>query len=700
MDISSQVKERILIVDDTPANIDVLGAMLSQAYDISVAVNGPTALEIAQSDSPPDLVLLDIMMPEMDGYEVARRLKADPVTRGIPIIFVTAKVDKEDEAFGFEIGAVDYLHKPVSSQVTLARIKSQLELKRLRDRISGELEKSRISASENRIYFRELFRSSPQGIVLLDGEGRILQVNQSFCLLLGYDTETDVMDQGIFHLIPGSDFDMAELIQKTWTGDTITSEALCLHREGYQIPVSLLAYPVSVQGETRGIFVFVENISHKKLFEERLKHQAFHDALTGIPNRQLFKQRLEYAIASVKQDQGEFAVLLIDLDRFKSINDTLGHHAGDELLKVVTQAIQGCLRSQDTLARLGGDEFAILLPGIWSRQTICKVATRIRDAVESPLHIQNQMVHISASIGIVLDTRNYNDANMLLRDADLAMYDAKDGGRAQFKFFTPESRESLMASVTLETELRKAINHDQLTLHYQPIVQLKDGLVSGFEALIRWDHPSRGLIFPDQFIPVAEGSGLMVPMGKWILETACRRLAMWQPQTNIGMNINISIKQFQEKCFVDDLGEIVSRCGISPCGVKLEFTESLLMAHTDFAVKQLEKLKDQGFTLSIDDFGTGYSSLSYLQQFPVDQIKIDRSFVQSMGVREESVEIVKSIISLAKGLGLSTVAEGVETKEQLEILRELSCDSAQGYFFAKPMPPLNAFTYLNHNLAL
>ena len=695
-------RDRILVVDDTPANIDLLGAMLMDRYDVSAAVNGSTALEIADSTSPPDLILLDIMMPEMDGYEVARRLKHNPRTRDIPIIFVTAKTDEEDEAFGFDVGGVDYIRKPVNAAVTLARVKSHLELKQLRDRITRNLKHSEATARENLDYFRELFRSSPQGIILVDKAETIRRANRSFGDLIGNGEQKGPVDRRVSEILEGTELGISDLVKRVWEGEVVTTEAMCRHRDGYQVPVSLLAYPVKIQEHIQGVFIFVENISQRKLFEEQLKHQAFHDALTGIPNRQLFKQRLEYALARTRTTQGAgFTVLLIDLDRFKSVNDTLGHAAGDELLKAATLRIQKCLRAKDTLARLGGDEFAILLPGIHRKSLIRPIAERIRTAVEKPFTIQNRRVHISASIGIVSETREYEESDLLLRDADLAMYEAKDQGKARFRFFSPKSRDSLLASVTLETELRRAIDHDQLTLHYQPIIRVDDGSVSGFEALVRWDHPAKGLMMPMDFIPLAEESGLILPMGKWITREGCRRLAQWQQDFPgpLSMNINVSMKQFHEPGFMKSLMAMVDQAGISPCCIKLEFTESLLMARTDLAVQRLKALKQKGFTLEIDDFGTGYSSLSYLQQFPVDQIKIDKSFVQSMSQREESFEIVKSVISLSKSLGLSAVAEGVETPEQLDTLRQLSCDFAQGYLFAKPMPPHNAFTYLTQSCA-
>ncbi len=723
-------RDRILIVDDTPANIEVLGAMLSEYYAVSVAVNGMAALEISKSDRPPALILLDIMMPEMDGYEVARHLKSHHKTQSIPIIFVTAKVDDSDEAYGFEVGAVDYIRKPVTPAVTLARIRSHLELKHHRDRLSrmveekdcrinhsivqlqeekdkvtrmtGDLKDRQAAAHKHQAYFRELFMNSPHAIVLVGTHGRIINVNDSASKLLGYSGR-EIMDRERPDFFISEERKKAQndLIQRALAGQTVSMESRCVHRRGFQIPVSSLAYPVKVNGRVQGVFVFYENISQRKMFEEQLKHQAYHDALTGIPNRLLFSERLNYALSKQGTTPDDyFSVMLIDLDRFKGVNDTMGHPAGDELLKAVSARIRDCLRTNDTLARLGGDEFAVLLPQTHDRETVTRIASRIRDAVEAPFPIQNRDIHISASIGIVMDTRPYEDAGQLIRDADLAMYHAKDSGKAQFKFFSPGMHERLMATVTIEQELRKAIEKEELVLFFQPIVCTRDQHIKGFEALVRWAHPTQGLVLPDKFIPIAEDTGLIIPMGQWITEQACTVMALWKDRfaLDLTMNINISVKQFIEADFSEKIMAAVNRNGLNPWDIKLEFTETLLMEHREWAVEKLNALKEAGFILAIDDFGTGYSSLSYLQRFPIDQIKIDRSFIGSLTENEESFEIVKSILLLGKSLGLSSVAEGVETLDQLTALSRLECGFAQGYYFSKPLSGDEAEQFMEHSM--
>jgi len=722
------IKEKILIVDDTPANIDVLGGILAQDYDISVAINGHMALEIVHSEETPDLILLDIMMPEMDGYQVAKFLKSDQTTSHIPIIFVTAKIDDADEAVGFEVGAVDYIRKPVNAPITLARIKSQLELKRYRDRLTrmvgkktdqvkhsqkalveekqkltqvqGDLKDKSAQAHKNQAYFRELFMNSPYGIILIDRNKKVLSSNKSFIDLFGYAYSDLNYNEFPANMPDGrSQEKIKDLVQKALAGRIGKTETGCRHKNGVDIQVSALAYPVKIDGVIQAVFVFFEDITQRKLFEQKLHHQAFHDALTGIANRRYFTEQLDTLLEmQKKRPRFRFAVLLIDLDRFKNVNDSLGHLAGDQLLKMVTEKIKQCLRSNDLLARLGGDEFAILLSDVDSDGLISAIAERITKEAASPFMINGQEVRISASIGVVTHTQGNDTADSLIRDADLAMYHAKDSGKAQFQFFSSRMHESALTCLTIETELRKALEHRELVLYFQPIINIASKALEGFEALIRWHHPSRGLVPPDKFIPIAEETGLILPIGDWVIQEGCRKLVQLKKKNSqlLTLNLNVSIKQFLENDFTDKLKYEMSKTGLSPQDIKLEFTESLLMEHTQQAVEQLYALRDLGFKLAIDDFGTGYSSLSYLQQFPVDQIKIDRSFINAMDQQEESRKIVKSILALAKSLDISTVAEGVETRSQLDQLSDLSCGSCQGYFIAKPMPWEDLHDFINN----
>lgn len=721
-----QDKSHILIVDDTPANIDVLGSILMDHYEISAAINGPIAIEVATSPNPPDLILLDIMMPEMDGYDVARELKSRQKTRTIPIIFVTAKSEDEDEALGLSLGAVDYIRKPVSPAVTLARINSHLELKKHRDRLKAvaeqktneawasekllknqslqlnrvedELKSTEVTAEKNFIYFQELFTNSPYGIILLDTDSRIIRSNKSFIRLTGY-SQADLCSMSLEILWSRKtdrqrSRELTSLAMKRKVGSL---ESALYHKKGNPVPVSALSHPVIYREQVQGVFIIFQDISERKFYEAKLKHQAYHDVVTGIPNRAYFNDRLDQAI-KLKQSSSDysFAVLLIDLDRFKTVNDTMGHQAGDKLLNTVTSRIKFCLRSADTIARLGGDEFAILIPNINEPHQVFKIAERIKATCAAPFNINEEEVSISASTGIVMDITPDDTREQIIRNADLAMYHAKAKGRGCFKVYRKAMHDKAVKKLSIEKRLRHAIENNHLLLFYQPIFSVSTQQIKGFEALIRWNDPDQGMILPDQFIPVAEESGLIIPMGQWVINQACKQLKSWKKEGIINsrffISVNVSIKQFLQKGFAASLNATVGSCGLAPEDIRLEITESLLMEHTAHAVKILKKLKDKGFLLAIDDFGTGYSSLSYLKNFPVDIVKIDREFINTL--EKNNIEIVKSIISMSNSLGLSVVAEGVENREQLDILNNLSCENAQGYYYAKPLSEIDATCFL------
>jgi diguanylate cyclase (GGDEF)-like protein/PAS domain S-box-containing protein len=430
------------------------------------------------------------------------------------------------------------------------------------------------------------------------------------------------------------------------------------------------------------------DITESKRAEERLVHNALYDTLTGLPNRVSLMERLRHAgdLAHCKSDY-LFAVLFIDLDRFKMINDSLGHVMGDQLLIGISRRLSTCLRPNDTIARLGGDEFVILLENVKTHENVIGVAQRILQELSTPFNLDGQEIFTSASIGITFSTIGFNRAEDLLRDADLAMYRAKTQGRGRYAIFHPRMHSSAVALLQMETDLRRAVERQELKLHYQPIVSLRTNRLVGFEALIRWQHPQQGLISPAQFVPIAEETGLITSIGEWILQTACTQMRQWQKQFPewqfLTMNVNLSSKQFTPH-LVEQVDQILQETGLGGEYLKLEITESVLMGHAESAITTLTQLKQLGIQLAIDDFGTGYSSLSYLHRFPIDTLKVDRSFIQRVDVDGEQLAIVRTIITLAWNLGMEVIAEGVETPKQLAQLRSLRCEYAQGYLFSKP----------------
>lgn len=423
--------------------------------------------------------------------------------------------------------------------------------------------------------------------------------------------------------------------------------------------------------------------------KDHFRHAAFHDQLTDLPNRALLTEHIKLAIERPRsRDEQLFAVLFLDLDRFKNINDSLGHIAGDQLLTAIARCLEECMRPMDTVARLGGDEFAILLDGLESEEDAILVAERIQQALTRPFDLNGQEVFITASIGITLSAGGYDDPENVLRDADTAMYRAKESGKARFEMFDSSMHSHAVALLQLENDLRRAIERKEFMVYYQPIIRLDNDEVSGFEALVRWYHPDRGLVSPDEFIPIAEETGLIVEIGQMVLREACRQLREWQSTLDLKsltMSVNLSGKQFAQQNLVAQVKEILSETGLSAQYLKLEITESVVMEKAEVARTMLGQLCALGVHLSIDDFGTGYSSLSYLHRFPVKTLKIDRSFIGRMGPGGENSEVVKTINTLANNLGMSVVAEGIETEDQLSQLKAMGCGYGQGYLFSRPL---------------
>ena len=447
-----------------------------------------------------------------------------------------------------------------------------------------------------------------------------------------------------------------------------------------------------------GIFIFRPMEREIKERNERLLHNAFHDALTGLPNRKLFTDRLSQVLAQrARNPEQQYAVLFLDFNRFKVINDSLGHNVGDALLIAFGKRLQTCVRDTDTVARLGGDEFTLLLSGVRSLKEAEIVAGRINQALLTPFEVEGHQLHVSASIGIVTSETGHLDAEDVLRDADIAMYRAKASGKVGFERFVPEMRERAQSLMSLENDLRFAIENDELRLHYQPIVSTITGQAEGFEALIRWQHPEHGMVSPAEFIPIAEDTGLITKIDRWVMAEGCRQLAQWHEafgNPDLTLSLNLSGQQFSQADFVDFARELLDKTDVDASKINLEITESMMLTGTAQAVATLEALRKLGFKLHVDDFGTGYSSLSYLQRFPVDALKIDRSFVDQLTESEASAHLVKTIIAMAHTLHLRVVAEGVETEAQLQGLRELSCELSQGYYFSKPIPPEQVATFL------
>lgn len=434
--------------------------------------------------------------------------------------------------------------------------------------------------------------------------------------------------------------------------------------------------------------------------KDHFRHAAFHDALTNLPNRALLAENLKFVIERAKQHEDyQFAVLFLDLDRFKNVNDSLGHSIGDQLLITMARRLESCIREVDMVARLGGDEFAILLDGIPNQAEATNMARRIQEKLQSPFNLSGHEVFTTTSIGIAVSSTGYDDPENMLRDADTAMYRAKAQGKACYEIFDKGMHTHAVYVLQMENDLRRAIEREELRVYYQPIVALENGQLAGFEALIRWQHPERGFINPSDFIPLAEDTGLIVPLGLWILKRACQQLCQWQWQSpanrSLFMSVNLSGKQVAQPDLVENIRDILDETHVDAKHLKLEITESAVMENAEMAARLLKRLKALGVQLSIDDFGTGYSSLSYLHRFPVNTLKIDRSFVGRIGEAAENIEIVRTVISLAENMGMEVVAEGIETLSQLAQLRKLKCQYGQGYLFSRPVDAQSVSSWIS-----
>jgi diguanylate cyclase len=563
----SNARASILIVDDMPSNIRLLREAVKDLGEVYYATNGETALDLARQRKP-DIILLDIEMPDMDGYSVCRAIKADTLTRDAAVIFVTSHEQESYELKALESGGIDFIHKPLNVPVANARVKTHLALQQ--------------------------------------------QIRQ--LLIAKRDLEE------------------------------MHSKAL------------------------------------------RMTHLAEHDALTNLPNPVLLRDRAEQAIKTAERTHNKVAMMLLDIDYFKAVNDEFGHRVGDRLLQQISQALTSILRIEDTACRQGGDEFIILLTDIISTKQVAEFACRILDLFKQSWTIDNQAFSLSVSLGISIYPNDSLTMDDLHRHADVAMYSAKQEGRDCFQFFSKDIEVRIQNRRLQEKELRTAIEQNQLEVFYQPKIAASTQTIIGVEALVRWRKESGDLVFPDHFIPLAEETGLIIPLGEWVLAQACKQAMIWKNSGfNLQIAVNISAVQFEDDEFIDKVENIIVNTGINANSLELEITESVL-ANINDANKIISSLKQLGVRIALDDFGTGYSSLSYLKHFPLDLLKIDQSFVRNMLVDTVDSAIVKAIVHMANGLNLMLVAEGVETQEHAQVLADLGCEIMQGYYYSRPIP--------------
>ena len=799
----------LLIVDDVPENVHGFVSALSDEYRIIVANNGPKAIELALGAAAPDLILLDIMMPEMDGYEVCRRIKSTEAGNRIPIIFVSVVNESVEKVRGFSIGAADYITKPFDIDEVRSRLRTHLELSLLhrffeqtvaqrtvalretltqlqatldaipdllleidlngrcwkahspreglqvplkeqlvgklisevlpaevvevfmaalreanetgwsisepfelplpRGRLGFELSVSRKRATASAdarfmVLFRDVtarkqaeqqlrlqaqvFESGREAVFITDANNIIVTVNRAFTEITGY-TPDDVIGKDPRLLASGKqDKEFYQIMWRAILSDGYwQGEVIGRRKSGELFPQWLSISLVRENTRTVQHIGILSDLSAHQAAEERIRFLSNFDPLTCLPNRNLLRDRTQLVLASAGRSNASVALMYVDLDRFKLVNDSLGHGAGDQVLQDLSERLSCHLHADDTLCHQGGDEFILLLPNT-DVDTAAHTAKRMLDVIAQPFNINGQRLNLTASIGVAEFPHDGENFEQLAQAADSALYRAKQSGRNTFQFFTRQMHEQAHEVLQVERELRQALENNEFLLHYQPQVDAKTLRIIGAEALIRWQHPKKGLVQPARFIPIAEESGLIIDIGDWVLHAAIRQVVDWQTVRLpiVPVAINLSVAQFRQDSLYQTVARALHASKLDPGLLELEMTEGIAAGNSQHTIDLLDRFHALGVALSIDDFGTGYSSLSYLKRFNIDKLKIDQSFVHDLGHEAEDTAIVTAIIGMAKGLGFGTVAEGVETQAQLDFLREKQCDEFQGYLFSEPLP--------------
>ncbi|HJW55370.1 MAG TPA: EAL domain-containing protein [Burkholderiaceae bacterium] len=746
-------KPTILIVDDTAANLDVMAGILgNHGFSVVVAQDGEEGVERAQF-AQPDLILLDVMMPGLNGFDVCRRLKTNEHTKDIPVIFMTALSDQADKISGFNAGCVDYVTKPFQINEVLMRVNTHLALQATRrqladqnlqlrqevvvreqaelalhsasdalerrvaertadlaqanerlaqanERLKSEIfvrTRTQEELREREMRIRRLIESNIIGIFFWDVGGSVREANDAFLRIIGYKREEMLAGNVHWVKMTPAEYGTADeraLAELGKTGTCTPYEKEFVRKDGRRVPV--LVGGAFFDGSQETGVGFVLDLSDRKQAEDRIRYMAHHDALTGLPNRILLQDRMTQAIAHARRGGTQLAVIFVDLDNFKRINDSLGHVIGDRLLQMVAGRLQECLREGDSIARLGGDEFVLTVAIRSDINAAALVARKILDTLAQLFVVDGNELHICGSIGISLYPVDGTDGETLMRAADTAMYHAKEKGRSNFQFFTPELNKAVHQRLVMENSLRQAWAADRFTLHYQPQVDMTSGAIISCEALLRWQRPGgKAPISCAEFIAIAEETGLIVPIGERALRDACKQLRCWHDRgyPDLRIAVNLSPRQFHQENFPDKVAQILEEAGLAASDLDLEITESLLLQRNDDNIATLRQFSAMGVTLSVDDFGTGYSSLAYLQRYPINSLKIDQSFVRGITQNANDPSLVIAIIAMAHSLNLGVLAEGVETPEQASFLMKHNCRCAQGFYYSTAVPAEN-FTEL------
>jgi diguanylate cyclase (GGDEF)-like protein/PAS domain S-box-containing protein len=683
----------LLLVEDNPADARLIREMLNElgSYEVELThVESMGEAEKQLAERVFDIVLLDLGLPDVEGLGSAVR-RAHAAAPRVPLVVLTGLDDESVATQAMQEGAQDYLIKgQIDARSLLRALRYATERKTTEEALFVEKERAQVTLNcigdavvctdiSGNITFLNLVAQKMTGWALLEAVGRPMA--EVFQILDATSRET----------VPNP-MDLAVLHNRTMN---LPSNCILLQRGGLEIPIEDSVAPIhDREGQPTGAVIVFRDASvaraiasAARVMADQLSHSAEHDFLTGLPNRMLFNDRVSQAIAVAARHSKKVAVLFLDLDGFKHINDSLGHPVGDQLLQSIAKRLVDCVRGTDTVSRQGGDEFVVLLLEVERAEDAAITARKMLQAVAETHSLKQHDLHVTTSIGLSIYPDDGIDAETLIKNADTAMYQAKENGRQGYQFFKPAMNVRAVERQSIEESLRRALEHQEFSLHYQPKINLKTGEIAGAEALIRWMHPTRGPISPSHFIPIAEDCGLILPIGNWVLREACKQARAWiDAGLSLGsMAVNISAMEFRDENFLEGVFSALSSTGLGPECLELELTESALMKRVESTASILQSLRAKGVRVAVDDFGTGYSSLSYLQKFPLDALKIDQSFVRRITTAPEETTIVTAVINMGRSLELRVVAEGVENQRELEFLQAHLCDEAQGYYFSEPV---------------
>jgi diguanylate cyclase (GGDEF)-like protein/PAS domain S-box-containing protein len=677
----------LLLVEDNPEDVRLLREMFHEQSSHNTELTQVGTMGEAEkhlAESVVDIILLDLGLPDAQGLEAIRRARS--VAPGVPLVVLTALDDESLASRALQEGVQDYLIKgQVDARGLLRALRYAVERKNMQEALFNEKERAQVTLN-----------SIGDAVICTDVLGNITFLNPVAERMTGWSQREAAgrpMAE-VFRILGATSRETSPNPMEMALGHNgilhVPANCILTQRDGFEVPIDATVAPIhDREGRATGVVIVFRDMGSTRTMALQMAHSAHHDFLTGLPNRKLLSDRVRQAIAAAPRHMKKVAVLFLDLDGFKHINDSLGHPIGDRLLQSIAKRLVDSVRGSDTVSRQGGDEFVVLLSEVEGLDSVATTVRRLLQVGAEPHSIDQHDLHVTTCIGVSIYPDDGLDPETLIKNADTAMYQAKENGRQSYQFFKPAMNVRAVERQSIEGSLRRALERQEFAVHYQPKVNLRTGEISGAEGLIRWTHPTRGSVSPAQFIPVAEDCGLILPIGNWVLREACKQARTWMDAgLPLGtMGVNISAMEFRNENFLEGVFAILKDTGLDPTSLELELTESVLMKHPESTASVLQALRAKGVRVAVDDFGTGYSSLSYLQKFSIDALKIDQSFVRRITTAPDETTIVTAVIVMARSLKLRVVAEGVETLKELEFLQAHQCDEAQGYYFSRPILP-------------